>query len=414
MVCVGLFPVWDCFASDALSIATDRHSETITLHLKKTSPHKVFTLPSPDRLVVDVPSVGGKPDISLPSGYHGKLISRVRFGQFDPHTWRIAFDLNQIVRVSDQDENDDELVIQLTPSGETVDDAPKARTPEKVEKPAKKTKASSDDNNTDDQQFPVDTKKNITQEAYSGHENKSKSRSSFGKAHSGKPVIMIDPGHGGVDPGTEGPDGTYEKDVVLAYARELRTRLQKTGRYVVKLTRDEDEIVPLRMRVAIARKANASIFISLHADSAPDEVRGLSVYTVSEKSSDEEAGALAARENKADVLTGVNLADEREDVAGILISLAERETKNRSATLADQLVTTLDDKVHLLSNSHRFAGFAVLKAPDVPSVLIEIGFLSHPKEEKLINSKAYREKVTSGIADGVDKYFHVENSGGDQ
>ena len=119
-------------------------------------------------------------------------------------------------------------------------------------------------------------------------------------------------------------------------------------------------------------------------------------------------GSLAARENKADVLAGMDLSEESDDVAGILISLAQRETMNRSATLADQLVVALDDKVTLLSNSHRVAGFAVLKAPDIPSVLVEVGFLSHPAEEKLLTSKSYRETVVSGIASGVDAYFRME------
>ncbi len=204
-----------------------------------------------------------------------------------------------------------------------------------------------------------------------------------------------------------------EKDVVLAYAQALKAKLLKSGHYRVKLTREDDRFIMLRQRVAIARKAGANLFISLHADSAPDmEARGLSVYTVSEKASDEETEALAARENKADVLAGVDLSEERDDVAGILISLAERETKNRSATLADLLVTRLEDKVHLLPNTHRFAGFAVLKAPDIPSVLIEIGFLSHPEEEKLLKSKAYREKVTSGIAEGIDAYYPAAKGNG--
>ncbi|MBY0406814.1 MAG: N-acetylmuramoyl-L-alanine amidase, partial [Rickettsiales bacterium] len=155
-------------------------------------------------------------------------------------------------------------------------------------------------------------------------------------------------------------------------------------------------------------KAGGNIFISMHANYSHGSTRGFSVYTLSEEASDVEAGLLAAQENKADVLAGMNLANEREDVAGILISLAERDTKNRSATLADFLVTSLDDQVYLLPQSHRFAGFTVLKAPDIPSVLIEIGFLSHPQEEKLIKTKAYRDKVVSGIASGIDSYFKHE------
>ena len=385
------------FAGDDLSIVAAKHKETIILSVKTVTPRKVFLLPSPDRLVVDIPAAGERPDIAMPSDYKGKWISRVRFGQFDPHTWRLVFDLNQPVRVLGDEQKNGKLRIEIA----AADD----------------TQAKEDNAAAEPQNWPADGKKKIATEDYTGETKQADSKPIKHKSgkSSGKPMIVIDPGHGGVDPGTEGPDGTYEKDVVLAYAMELKSRLLKTGRYQVMLTRDDDEIVGLRKRVEIARKAGARMFISLHADSAPQEdVRGLSVYTVSEKASDQETEALAARENKADVLVGVNLADEREDVAGILISLAERETKNRSATLADLLVTALDDKVHLLSNAHRFAGFAVLKAPDVPSVLIEIGFLSHPNEEKLINSKAYRDKVTGGITAGVDDYFRQEKHMGDQ
>jgi N-acetylmuramoyl-L-alanine amidase len=226
------------------------------------------------------------------------------------------------------------------------------------------------------------------------------------------PMVVIDAGHGGVDPGTIGPNNTQEKDVVLEYAKALKAKLLQTKRYRVLLTRSDDEFIMLRKRVEIARKAGASLFISLHADSAEEALaRGLSVYTVSEKASDKEAAALAARENKSDIIGGMDLSDERPDVADILISLAQRETKNNSATFADLLVIKLGDKVRLLPNSHRFAGFAVLKAPDIPSVLIEVGFLSHPQEEKELKTKQYRDKVIDGIASGIDMFFRKKSSG---
>lgn len=392
-----------------LSITTDRRKESIVLSVKSVSPHKVFTLPSPDRLVVDLPAIGSRPNTDMPDEYKGKLIKRVRFGQFDPHTWRLVFDLNQTVRVLGESHNNGRFTIDIA---------------EALESQAKDNSSSSNaESNNSSQNWPTGSGKKIAEEdfrsksdriANNERSEKKSTESKASKSKSGKPMIVIDPGHGGIDPGTKGPGGSHEKDIVLDYARELRAKLLKSGRYNVMLTRDEDDIVVLRKRVEIARKAGAKMFISLHADSAPeDDVRGLSVYTVSEKASDQETEALATRENKADILTGMDLSDEREDVAGILISLAERDTKNRSATLADILVTSLDGKVQLLSNTHRFAGFAVLKAPDVPSVLVEIGFLSHPKEEKLINSKAYRDKVTSGIASGIDSYFKLEKRMGE-
>ena len=194
--------------------------------------------------------------------------------------------------------------------------------------------------------------------------------------------------------------------MVLSFAKALQKALLDSGRYKVKMTRESDIFIPLRERVNIARKAGGTIFISLHADSAPrDDARGLSVYTVSEKASDAEAEALAARENKVDLLGGMDLSGERQDVADILISLAQRDTKNQSAILADQLVLSLERNVRTLNNTHRFAGFAVLKAPDIPSVLIETGFISHPAEEKLLKTREYREKLISGIVRGVGEYF---------
>lgn len=362
---------WLAFAASAqavllVSIAVEKQQEIITLAVPDVSPHKVFTVEDPERLVVDVPALRVRPSVALPASYKGKLIKALRFGQFDPQTSRFVFEVTKPVRVVDVREENEGLVITTAAEG-----APE----EKESKPAKTEKS----------------KKTAIKKPQ-------------------KPLIVIDPGHGGNDPGTSGPDGTNEKDIVLLYAKTLRAKLLKTGHFRVKLTREDDRFIILRERVAIARKAGADVFVSLHADSATDmAARGLSVYTVSEKASDEEAEALAARENKADVLSGMDLSNEQPDVADILISLAERETKNRSAMLADFLTTSLDDKVQLLPNSHRFAGFAVLKAPDVPSVLIELGFLSHPREEKLLTSKLYREKVASGITAGIEAYFRQEN-----
>lgn len=381
-----LLPLSGACAAEMVNIDVADGQETITLAIKNTDPHKVFTVENPDRLVVDVPTMNGHRKTALPSSYDGKLIKGVRFGQFDPNTSRFVFDLQQPVRVVDAHGGDGTLVIEIA-----ANEIP----------PPAGGRLGGGHNETPRLQHP--------------HPNPPSTGKGIKQKHAAKkpekPLVIIDAGHGGVDPGTIGQNGTQEKNITLQYALALKAKLLKGGHYRVKLTRESDNFIMLRGRVAIARKAGGSIFISLHADSAPDmAARGLSVYTLSEKASDEETEALAARENKADVLAGVDLSDEREDVAGILISLAERETKNRSATLADELVIALEDRVKLLVNTHRFAGFAVLKAPDIPSVLIEIGFLSHPAEEKLLKSKAYREKVTGGIAAGVDAYFKQQKA----
>ncbi|WP_322096909.1 N-acetylmuramoyl-L-alanine amidase family protein [Paramagnetospirillum kuznetsovii] len=226
------------------------------------------------------------------------------------------------------------------------------------------------------------------------------------KARDGVPVIVIDPGHGGVDPGATGVSGIYEKHITLAMAREMKTALEKNGRYRVHLTRDRDVFIRLRDRVAIARQHGADLFISLHADAVQNpQIRGLSVYTLSQNASDNEAQSLAEKENKADLIAGVDLTHESPDVAGILIDLAQRETMNRSAGFATELVDEVGQEMDLLGNTHRFAGFAVLKAPDVPAVLVEMGYLSNDFEEKQLRQPQYRARLANAMAKAVERYF---------
>ncbi|MBK8176917.1 MAG: N-acetylmuramoyl-L-alanine amidase [Rhodospirillales bacterium] len=219
-------------------------------------------------------------------------------------------------------------------------------------------------------------------------------------------VITIDPGHGGDDPGAIGPSGIYEKMITLAEARALRDELKALGRYKVVFTRTGDTYVPLRQRIAIARAAGANLFVSLHADKTQNaSVRGLSVYTLSQRASDTEAAALAEKENRADLIGGVSLSDEPPDVTNILIDLVQRDTMNESARFAALLVSELGNETAVLPKAHRFAGFAVLKSPDVPSVLIELGYLSNPTEEKLLRSPKHRRALANAIARAIDGYF---------
>jgi N-acetylmuramoyl-L-alanine amidase len=228
-----------------------------------------------------------------------------------------------------------------------------------------------------------------------------------------KRTIVIDAGHGGVDPGAVGATGTHEKDVTLAMAREVRRQLEATGRYRVVMTRDDDSFVRLRDRVNKARAANADLFMSIHADSmGRGDTRGASIHTLSETASDAEAAALAARENRADVIAGVDLSGENKDVATILIDLAQRETMNRSATFAGILVNELGREIQLLpTNPHRFAGFAVLKAPDIPSVLIELGYLSNRQDEMLLTRPHHRAKVAAAVVKSVNAFFAAKAGG---
>jgi len=224
-----------------------------------------------------------------------------------------------------------------------------------------------------------------------------------------KPIVVLDPGHGGVDPGANSANGVSEKDIVLLFAQRLKEKLTATGRYEIHLTRDDDTFLPLKERVAFAQKKGAGLFLSIHADYFPakiDDARGATVYTLSEQASDEEARALAAKENFSDAIAGVELPEDSDEVvANILIDLAQRETQNRSLIFARSIVGELAAKGTLHTKRLRYAGFRVLKAPDVPSVLLELGFLSNAEDEKQLISAAWRDRMTDSVTAAIDGYF---------
>ena len=225
-------------------------------------------------------------------------------------------------------------------------------------------------------------------------------------AATGRRLIVLDPGHGGLDPGASSRSGTLEKDVVLAFAKAVKDGLDLTQRYTVLLTRDGDTFISLADRVRFARKHRADLMIAIHADALRGPtVRGATVYTLSETASDAEAQALADKENGVDILAGVRLADDNEEIAGILIDLAQRETKNSSVFLARKLVRQLKPVTLLTGRPHRSAGFRVLKAPDVPSVLIELGYLSSRPDERLLTSADWRRKTAKAMVAAVDLFF---------
>jgi N-acetylmuramoyl-L-alanine amidase len=223
-----------------------------------------------------------------------------------------------------------------------------------------------------------------------------------------RPVIVLDPGHGGIDTGTHGLDGELEKDVVLTFATEVRDKLAQSGKYRVLMTRTDDTFVPLNERVRFARSHNASLFISIHADSLPKkegQAEGATVYTLSEHASDAEAARLADDENKADVIAGVDLTAEPDDVANILVDLAQRETKTFSLQFAHSTVKEFKTIARLHKRPMKSAGFVVLKAPDVPSVLIELGYMSNRSDLNHLVSTEWRTKTATALAQAVDDFF---------
>ncbi len=314
-----------------------------------------FTLTNPDRVVIDLPEFTGS--LSLPKKYKGVLLKGVRVGKFNATTSRLVMDLAAPATLQNITEGNP-LIVGL-----------------KASKPVA-----------------------------AGGAAKAKV-----KPEETKPLIAIDAGHGGQDPGAIGLHKTRERDVTLAFTLALRKALLRTGRYRVALTREDDHFIMLHERVNLARQAHADLMISLHADSNPRaEAQGLSIYTLSATASDDEAAALAEHENKADIISGMDLSTTDQDVANILIDLTQRETMNKSTIFADAIMESLHPKITRLSRTHRFAGFRVLKAPDIPSVLIELGFLSNRRDEKLLLSPEYRELVVASIIKGIDRYYAAQ------
>lgn len=337
-----------------------------------------FTLADPYRVVVDMPQVTFK----LPphSGDHGRgLINAFRYGLIMQGGSRIVLDTKGPVRVEKSfvlaavDGQPARLVLDFVP--------------------------------TDRESFLH----NIQVNARPRH---IATRQSDGSRHADndpRPLIVIDPGHGGIDSGTKSYNGKVnEKNVVLTFGLELRKALERSGKYRVTMTRTDDTFIPLTGRVQFARRHNAALFISIHADSVPrseGQAEGASVYTLSEHASDAEAAKLAEKENKSDVIAGVDLSSEPNDVASILIDLAQRETKTFSVQFARMLANDIKPVVPLHLRPVKSAGFIVLKAPDVPSVLVELGYMSTPGDLRHLISPEWRSRAAGAMARAVDEFF---------
>jgi len=378
-----------------LRLGVNGERTRLVLDLSDRVDFSVFTLADPYRIVIDASEI----DWRLPneSRLSGGLIEAVRYGQFQPGTSRMVVDLRQPAKVGNSfmlppsEGKDYRLVFDLVPIDRASFIASVRAGADDTTVPAPSSTA------------PRGTKTAAIQPPGIP----SRKPEPFKRK-----VVVIDPGHGGVDPGALAPSGAYEKDITLAAAKIFKRRLDATKRYDVYLTRDTDTFIRLRDRIAIARAKGADLFISLHADSLPRRaVRGLSVYTLSEKASDKEAADLADKENKADLIAGIDLTTESANVTNILIDLAQRETMNESARFAGDLVGELRSVSKVLPRTHRFAGFAVLKAPDVPSVLLEMGFLSNPQDEKALTSATYRARMADSLVQAVNRFFqHVEKA----
>ena len=376
----------------------------IVLDLNRKTDFRAFMLGDPYRVVLDLPVAEWK---TFRSRFiSDSIVKSYRSGELNDGLTRVIFDIKKsavianIFTLGKDGFNKDRLVIDLEKSSFSLFDARKG-------------------NVFGNRHLKVGgVFKTLTKSEYRAVENNiikaSVPTSAFvplPKRKPGKYTIVIDPGHGGGDPGAVS-NGVKEKTITLAVALELRRQLEETGRYKVVMTRNRDVYVKLHERVEIARRMNGDLFISIHADKINrSRVRGASVYTLSEKASDAETERLADDENNSGFVAGVDLSQETQDVANILLDLAMRGKMNESNLFARMLTQAFArKKIRLLPNSHRSAGFAVLKAPDIPSILIETGFMSNPKEAKLMCSAQFQRKISTAILKGIDAYFQKMQS----
>ena len=364
-----------------MSVRIGEHSDSTRFVVELSDPVKlrVFTLSNPNRVVIDMPEMLWR--LNGPQKPTGNgAIRSYRYGLFRPGDSRFVIDLNMAVTAAEplvlppSDGYGYRVVLDLYPVSQQKFDG-NAGWPADLQ--AKETVAET----VATPPIPP-------------------------APSSSRKVVVIDAGHGGIDSGTVGVDGMMEKDLVLNEAQRLGAVLKKRG-YTVHLTRDTDIYIPLRERVSIARGFGADLFISLHADSNPDPtVTGASVYTLSEKGSDKEAAALAKKENQSDIIAGVDLTGQDDSVSQILIDLAQRDTMNHSSQFAENVVTALSGATDILPRTpHRSGALVVLKAPDVPAVLIELGYLSNISDCSQMHGDGWRNGVAKAIADAVDRHF---------
>lgn len=391
LLCFFIFQSTPARALDisSLRFGTYPDKTRLVIDISETADFRTFTLSDPYRLVIDIPQFNWNASATQPPPQAN--ISDIRQGKLSTELSRIVFDLKSpaliksaFVLPANAKNKNARLVIDYTNVSRATFNTNKG------------TLYGTLKNN-------FVTKDNTTIHPDNGINPKQKAASTVPE----KPVIILDPGHGGIDPGAIGINKVYEKTVVLSIAKELRRQLLATGRYTVYMTRDKDIFIKLKDRVKFARTHHGDLFVSMHADSVGTKsVHGTSIYTLSKKSSDKQTAALAQKENQVDLLAGVDLNIEDEQVAFILGDFLMNETMNQSKFFANTIVDTLHAQgVNTLDRTHRYAGFAVLKAPDIPSVLIETGFMSNAREARLLTQKEHQRKIATAIRRGIDAYF---------
>jgi N-acetylmuramoyl-L-alanine amidase len=379
------FPV----ASDA-RLAGDGKRTRFVLDLDKSIQFRAFALADPYRVVVDIPQVS----FELPpeAGVTGRgLVKAFRYGLVMPGGSRIVFDLTGPARIAKS----------------YVLDAAKGQPPRLV------LELEEVDRTSFVQSLAVESRPQLRPAIADAADPvvamKAAAEPKPADALDLRPVVVIDPGHGGVDNGTQAGGGeNNEKDLVLGFGLALRDRIEKSGKYRVVMTREDDTFIPLADRVRIARNQSAALFVSIHADALPrneGDAQGATIYTLSDRASDSEAERLAEAENKADAIGGVNLTEEPTEVADILIDLARRETRAFSNRFARLLMGEMKTTARMHKHPLKSAGFKVLKAPDVPSVLVELGYVSNKEDLEHLLSENWRARIVGSMGQAIDAFF---------
>jgi N-acetylmuramoyl-L-alanine amidase len=384
---MGLVPSASAAPLDArgYAMAGDAVRTRIVLQFDRKPDISWFLLRNPHRLVIDMPEAVFHidPAQTKPVG----LVTEVHYGQIGEGKSRLViasdgpFDIEDVEVIKNEQVPGYRLVADITA-------APEAKFEAALTKQAGNAVATGVSASDSAPRPPAAGKKRFT--------------------------VVIDPGHGGIDPGAQGVSGTLEKDVTLTFGLQLRDALRKTGKYDVYMTRDDDRYLRLDERVQIARRDGADLFMSIHADTInQSDIRGATVYTLSDRASDAVAAAVAVRENLSDKLAGAKVDDRNHEVSDILVDLIRRETRSFSVRFARTLVGELSHNIELINNPQRSAGFRVLRAPDIPSVLVELGYLSNAKDEAELRDPDWRAKAVASMVDAVGVFATArEHAGG--
>ena len=393
------------------------------LDVSKATNFQIFSLRSPYRIVIDLPNASwalSRKSIPVNKG----SISKVRFGRFNKKTSRVVLDLVGPVKIKQayltksRQSSGYNAVIDIRKSNiidfeeealQLVNDTLQ----ESRLQPVKREKNGNQQIENNSSNKKIKERPNLLELSEKNQRSQNRTRvvniplpPPYRPSQTPRPVIVLDPGHGGADPGATLSSQVYEKTITLGFAKELARQLSEFG-YPVYMTRDTDKYISLSDRVNFARAKGAGLFISLHADSHRNSsVRGVAIYTLSDKASDKEAERLAGRENKSYVSKNSNLSiGYDEEVTQILISLIQQRTMNCSANFASTLIPKLAKTSKLLDRTHRFAGFRVLKSPEVPSVLVELGYLTNSKDLSLLRNLTYRQKLAKQFVVAINQFF---------